>query len=90
MKEGGIIYSYVQQTLWDLLSSSKIISRKNLYSFFGIRLHLPKVLRPLIVKEMIDFNMFKKINKGYSYKVTKPILNPIDNLHILRAKLGLL
>jgi len=90
MKERGLIYLCLQTYIYNQLSKSKVIPKKHLVALFGSRYHIPKCLRPLLIKELLNFNILKLTKSNLNYKVTKPILNPIDNLHILRAKLGLL
>lgn len=77
------LYSYFAEKLLDHLEHKpNVISIKKIRWFLGIRFRVPKELRPIIIKEMIDMKLLERVSRDkVSVIFRKKILNNISRLY---------
>ncbi len=82
----GIIYSCVHKKLADVVNPTKEINHKELFKIFGMVFHIPKSLRPAVLKELINLKMLVPIAQR-KYRVAPCTYDPEQNRHIIYKRL---
>jgi len=84
----GVFYLCVHKRLHDKVGLSGMITHKNFCKMLGEVYHIPKVLRVIIIKEMVKLNMIKEINHN-DILVKKLITDPEINISRFYEEAGL-
>ena len=93
MKKNGlnicVFYLCVHKRVYEKVGLSGIISKKNFHRMLGEVYHIPKVLRIIIIKEMVKFKMLKEIDNK-NIRVLPIILDPELETNCFYEKAGLI
>lgn len=70
--EQNIIYKCIHLKLDSQVNCSRLMKKKDILLYLGRDLRIPKVMRPLIIKEMESIGIIKNLNRDMV------IVNPIE------------
>jgi len=83
----GILYICIQKKLGERAGFNRIISRDNLFRILGETFHVPKKIRPVVLKEMIHQDMVSPFGKD-NLKINKLKFDPEERISEVYASFG--
>jgi len=84
-----VFYLCAHKRFVEKVGLSGIITYKEFYRTLGEMYHIPKVLRIIIIKEMVKLKMIKEINKQ-NLKILPLIIDPEININRFYEEAGIL
>lgn len=82
-----IFYLCAHKRFYEKAGTGNIINNKDVFRILGEVYHIPKVLRVIIIEEMIKLKMLKKIDKDYT-EILPLITDPEININRFYKEAG--